>query len=685
MKRLVILLIGLMGIANALSARNVKRPDTYNYNRGVEALQNENMEEASEYLGKELEENPDNGYAWAWMAVAHMYQEEYGKALTAANVAVQKVPKKDGEGRAAAYYVRALVYMRLGEVDNAFSDMAAAIKEAPEEVDPYEVRAVWYYEQGEYELSDKDYQKIISIDPGNVLARMGIGVNANAEKRYEDAIEQFDYVAKLVSTDYSSVYSYRAESYIGLGRYDEAIDDIIHALDIDYDQKAFYLMLEVADSAKIPLVGKLKIQSDKNPNSDFWPYCLGMVYEQADAYKEAIPYYMESMEKEASPITAYRISCCYQGLGDFVPALEYIDKAIALDSTDYDNVQVKAGILYDLGNVPAAIAEITKYITRYPDDPDGYYQRAWFKDNSRDYKGAIEDYTTSLILEPSHFHAYLHRGNAYRLIGDTASAQADFRKVVEMDTVPGSSSCAQFALLELGQKEKAIEFMDIILAHEPDDGNYYNAACLYSRMGEVEKALEFLRTALEKGYHDFAHMEMDDDLDNVRQLPAFMELIRQYKEAAEAEHEDGTLASNITYEERIAEIPFSKEGDLYRVKCTINNLPLHFLFDTGASTVSISSVEAAFMLKNGYLNSTDMIGKQNYMMANGEISEGTVINLRRVGIGNLSLENVRASVVHNQRAPLLLGQSVLGRLGNIEIDNAKGLLRITYQEEVKID
>lgn len=33
-----------------------------------------------------------------------------------------------------------------------------------------------------YDLADKDYQKIISIDPGSVMGYMGIGRNANAEK-----------------------------------------------------------------------------------------------------------------------------------------------------------------------------------------------------------------------------------------------------------------------------------------------------------------------------------------------------------------------------------------------------------------------------------------------------------------------------------------------------------------------
>lgn len=104
-----------------------------------------------------------------------------------------------------------------------------------------------------------------------------------------------------------------------------------------------------------------------------------------------------------------------------------------------------------------------------------------------------------------------------------------------------------------------------------------------------------------------------------------------------------------------------------------------FHFDTGASDVSLSSVEATFMVKNGYLSASDVIGKQQFLTASGEVSEGTVINLREVKFGTLHLDNIRASVVRNQAAPLLLGQSVLSRLGKIEIDNAKRNLKVTYK------
>ena len=84
------------------------------------------------------------------------------------------------------------------------------------------------------------------------------------------------------------------------------------------------------------------------------------------------------------------------------------------------------------------------------------------------------------------------------------------------------------------------------------------------------------------------------------------------------------------------------------------------------------------MMKNGYLSGNDVIGSQRYVDAN-DISVGTVINIKDVTFGGLDLNNVRATVVRNQRAPLLLGQSVLGRLGKIEIDNPGRVLKITHQ------
>ena len=666
--------------SSVMLADNIKRPDSYNYSRGVEAINNNNAEEALDYLNKEINEHPDNGYAFAWIALVRNYNEEFGRALTAANVAVKKIPSKDKEYKAFAYGTRAQVYLNLEDTIQALKDYSQAINIVPDDDRFYNQRAQVYYEQGKYDLADKDYLKMISLKEGDVMGYMGIGRNANAHKRYEDAIKQFDYVVKL-EPNYSSAYSFRAESYIGLKKYNEAIDDVISALGIDRDRKAFYELQELADSAFEQTVAKLKVQKIKEPNEQSWDYDLGIVYERAAKYNKAIAYYKESLEKESNIITASRISSCYDDLGDYDKALEYCNQAIALDSVKTNYLYEKANILDNAGRTQEAIKTMSDYIANTPDEPAGYYQRGWFKDHSGDIEGALEDYTMAITLQPNVAYAYLNRGVLYRLKGENAKAESDFKQVVRLDSIPEEAECSFYAYYYLGQKDKAIEILNTILDKDKK-GNCYDAACLYSVMGEKEKALSYLRQSLEDGYRRFAHIKRDRDLNNIRNTEEFKVLMKEYEEkhlqeiAADADGDDSA------YELKVEEIPFTKEGGVCKVKCAINGLPLHFIFDTGATDVSISSVEATFMAKNDFLSSSDIIGKQNYQTADGNITEGTIINLKDVKLGSLHLNNIKASVVRNQAAPLLLGQSVLSKLGKIEIDNTKKVLRITHKQKI---
>ena len=666
--------------SSVMLADNIKRPDSYNYSRGVEAINNNNAEEALDYLNKEINEHPDNGYAFAWIALVRNYNEEFGRALTAANVAVKKIPSKDKEYKAFAYGTRAQVYLNLEDTIQALKDYSQAINIVPDDDRFYNQRAQVYYEQGKYDLADKDYLKMISLKEGDVMGYMGIGRNANAQKRYEDAIKQFDYVVKL-EPNYSSAYSFRAESYIGLKKYNEAIDDVISALGIDRDRKAFYELQELADSAFEQTVAKLKVQKIKEPNEQSWDYDLGIVYERDAKYNKAIAYYKESLEKESNIITASRISSCYDDLGDYDKALEYCNQAIALDSVKTNYLYEKANILDNAGRTQEAIKTMSDYIANTPDEPAGYYQRGWFKDHFGDIEGALEDYTMAITLQPNVAYAYLNRGVLYRLKGENAKAESDFKQVVRLDSIPEDAECSFYAYYYLGQKDKAIEVLNTILDKDKK-GNCYDAACLYSVMGEKEKALSYLRLSLENGYRRFAHIKRDRDLNNIRNTEEFKVLLKEYEEkhlqeiAADADGDDSA------YELKVEEIPFTQESGVCKVKCAINGLPLHFIFDTGATDVSISSVEATFMAKNDFLSSSDIIGKQNYQTADGNITEGTVINLKDVKLGSLHLNNIKASVVRNQAAPLLLGQSVLSKLGKIEIDNTKKVLRITHKQKI---
>lgn len=681
MKRLLFVLSVMTWSIMWVNAQSVKRPESYNYQRGLEAMQDEKRQEALEFFNKDLKENPKNGYSYSWIAMLRGQNEEYGRALTAADLAIKYLPKKDAEYIIFAYTTRAGVYLHLEDTVKAMSDYDTAIKVKPDEGALYEKRAQIYFEQERYDLAAADYHKMIELNPGDVMGYMGLGRNANEQRNWTEAIKQFDYVTKL-SSDYSSGYSFRAESYIGLEKWNEATDDIVSALALEWDRKAMYLATTLKEPAFTMLVSKMKIQSVKSPNEARWPYVMGTMYQHEKQYKKAVEAYEEANKRNVSPAILRWVAHCYSEMGLYENALNSIDQALNMDSTDLVNLERKANILYEMGNAKSAIDVYTQVLNTQPEYAFGYYRRGWFKELTGDFDGAIEDLSICVVLDPEESYAFETRGDIYLRQGKKELAEADFLKVIEIENTPEKYSCIHYAYQGLGQYDKAIEMMDSIIAREEDRaGSYYDAACLYSQMDNKQKALEYLEKSLELGYRRFAHIERDQDMDPIRDMEEFKALILKYKQSdvdgssVRSEVEKSTISSTAD----ISEIPFTKESGVYKVKCQINGLPLHFVFDTGASNVTLSMTEASFMIKNGYLSGNDVIGSQRYMDADGDISVGTVINLKDVNFGGQTLKNVRASVVRNQKAPLLLGQSVLGRLGKIEIDNQKRVLIIKPQ------
>lgn len=124
-------------------------------------------------------------------------------------------------------------------------------------------------------------------------------------------------------------------------------------------------------------------------------------------------------------------------------------------------------------------------------------------------------------------------------------------------------------------------------------------------------------------------------------------------------------------------IKMEKMNGVYNIPIEVNDVKMYFIFDTGAGIISISETEAMFLWKQGGLTEEDILGKANFIDANGDISEGTIINLKTVKIGKKIIYNIKASVVHNLNAPLLFGQSALEKFGKISIDYNTG--EITFE------
>lgn len=117
------------------------------------------------------------------------------------------------------------------------------------------------------------------------------------------------------------------------------------------------------------------------------------------------------------------------------------------------------------------------------------------------------------------------------------------------------------------------------------------------------------------------------------------------------------------------------ESGVYTIPCEINGLKLRFAIDMGKMDAFIYSLDAAFMLKNGYISKDDIIGKdKNSRRDDSRIPENSIVNLKECKIGNLLVKDVNAHVSSEIKASLILGRSAAQMLGDFSIDGNDLLL-----------
>ncbi len=686
MKKLITMLSALLLTALGVDsyAQKTKTENDYNLKKAYEVLRDDKDEaKALELVNDQLSVTPDNIDALLLKTRLLRHKRDRGAALRTINHAIEvNKPKRSGTPNSTLYWWKAFIYDDMRDYDNATAWFKKAYDLSKKDSKDQRQNigfnyAQSLYNQGKREEADAVYRQMLSEDETELGAMVGLARGMIDRGEYAEALEMLGRCNRMDS-DYSEVYRFMMQAYDKQGETTKAVDAALDWLDRDSDASTSQIV-EVLSRKANYAEASLKARARKSDSPFRWKAFLAHFYEKTHQYAKAVKAYDELEEEfgHYPEINGLR-SICYSELGLYGQAIEDINKAMGKDP-DWDDLRRRADYYRLSGDLDAAIDDFTAAIEDNPREGFLYYRRGWVWEMKGDRRKALDDYNMGIELDDDYPYLYLMRGELLLLEGNRAEAEEDFREILRRDTVVWEGSCRQYALHLLGRDKEAEEWMDGIIAKDPDDaGEYYDKACLYARMGRLDESVATLRTALEKGYRSFAHIRHDDDMDPVRDLPEFKALIKEY-EALHAEYLKEFELKMPSSGETITEIDVKRSsGGTFEIPCDINGLPLQMIFDTGASDVTISSVEANFMFKNGYLSEKDVKGKKYYQIADGQLSEGTVITLRDVKIGDAVLHNVDASVVKSQRAPLLFGQSAMERFGAITIDNQNNRLIIKH-------
>ena len=532
MKKFLFMFVAVLVAATSF-AENAPQDSISTFQLGVESIVAGNYEEGIDYLNQEVRKDPTNGRAIFWIASARFELGQYDKAMLAANHAIRYIPKKDVKYASYARFVRGDIYWELEDVKAAMKDYAAAIKMWPTNLEYYERRAECYYLLDDLEASNNDYKCMIAIDPDNVIGLMGLGRNLLDQEKYEAALEYFTLVIQKDPNN-SLGYSYRALCLVELDQYEEALDDILKALDIDLDQRAYLLLVGKYTTEEQLEMVKTKLQSLREAESHDikWTYLTGVIMEEYDCFAEAIIHYKNAKKNDPTALVNDRIAICYARLGDFVSAIQYADLEIAADSTNVNKCLYRAYLYGEIGDYAKAMADLDRFIEQNPEHSTAYYHRAWYKKYTGQYESAVEDFSVAILLEPNEASYYDGRARAYLSLDKQEEAKADFEKILTIDVEPTGSTSAPSAYHFLGNDSLAIDFALRDLAI--DSTNYYNVACVYSLANDLENAILYLRKAFETGFVMLHHLSVDQDMDNIRHTPEFQALVEEYTHKIQA-------------------------------------------------------------------------------------------------------------------------------------------------------
>lgn len=494
-----------------------------------------------QYATDQLKQSPKDAEALAMRAVAFMATEDNTSAMADITAAIKYWNKKCPITLAKLYCLRGYIYESEEQYKSALEEYNLAVKKDSKNPAGYKSRAELYYKHQMYAEAEADYRKAYELEPTDSDLAVETARCLLQQGKKDDAAQILDRIIKYEPMQAEAI-RLRAVMHYYDGNFTSAIDMYIAYLSLDHGDMDILLYASSSEYAYALKAVTNKLKSAQEDSDRF--YWLGVranIYQVKNQYDEALAD-LRAM-KAYIPDTVfntfitYQSARCYYFVYDFKKAVE--NYTLLIDyyrnaGVSVDEELSARGYCYErLGSYQEAIADYTEVINGNTDySPLAYCRRSVCKhEMDEPVEASIEDLNKGLLLDENNISCLIMRGK-YLLTEqhDTLRANRDFERLLQVDTVIGGGYTSRhFALMYLGRNDEAVEWLNKIIGNEPDAGNYYDGACLYARMNRPDEAMKYLKSALDMGYKDLRYIEIDDDLDSLRNRQDYKDLIAKYQ------------------------------------------------------------------------------------------------------------------------------------------------------------
>ncbi len=469
-----------------------------------------------EVYEQELAANPQAYDIYFRRANEYYKFDQYLRALSDIDNALKYAPADDTDMLFQCYSLRGDIYQMLGKHEEALNDFTEALR-----LDPTSFMALYQkgnseYELGRYAEAKGSYNRMRALDGRSAEALTGLARIAVKENNLGLASQYMDDAVSMMPTD-SDIYVRRSSVRRMLGNNTGAVDDLIMAISIDSNAKAFQELINVSNSDYPAVITALSNAVHQAPEQGMFYYIRGVIAQAHNHFPSAIVDYRKIIDENMYNYAGIYASLgeCYYALCDFDQALENVNQAIGMSNENGEYFLALARIYRAQGRFDDSMRAIESAIEKISEPTAATSEKGRILFSQKKYDEASDIFAELAMDNPNDPMNYMLR--AWVITDGQKKSNVAlpiYRRALEIDMDSDlPQSLHGFALLFTGKTAEAVKWADTIMHDVKDtDGSVsYLMACLYAQAEETDKAFDALESALNKGYSNKYQFTIYDD------------------------------------------------------------------------------------------------------------------------------------------------------------------------------
>jgi tetratricopeptide (TPR) repeat protein len=429
----------------------------------------------------------------------------YGQNLEAAILAAQRWIELD-PSRVEARQVIAAIYIRQDKIPEAFAYIDDLIQTSDLE------DAQLFPPLLGIMAREKNANTVLAVslliaqkNPDRAYAQYLHGMLSAQNGRAEAAVEYLDRSLALAEID--GVHATRAKILLSLGRSDEAVFSLNKAVESNPDDQALRLtyarlLVDIKD------YDKARVQFEKlhlaSPDDAELLYTLGLLSLESQRLDDAEKYMMKLVElKQREGEAQYYLGRIFENRKQYDVAIDWYGK-VHVGDFKFDAQLRIADMLGLSGRTDEAIEHLDAILKG--SQSDGSLVRIYIAKGellraARRYEQAMVVFNTALEIVPGNSDLLYSRALVAERLGRIDMLEADIKFILK--TEPNNAHALNalgFTLADQTDRyEEAYAYIKRAIEINPDDAAIIDSwGWVHYRMGDYDKAIELLRTALSR-------------------------------------------------------------------------------------------------------------------------------------------------------------------------------------------